>query len=449
MGAGLLELKDYLPLLEHIVSFIEEGVMISDENGLVEYHNPSACELLGLPVNEPIGSLTALQKVGFRKNLLKASLLSGDGDAAARPSGQFVKFVKSIKTPNGLRHIEFHSGLVTLGPERMRRLTLMTDKTEHARLKAVLDFESDGDFVTRDPGMQSILARIQQIAGTQASALLQGESGTGKTQLARMLHRLSDRADGPFVEINCAAIPESLLESELYGHVKGAFTGAHLNRAGRFQTANKGTLFLDEISEIPLHLQAKLLRSIQDQAFEAVGSDTTQHVDVRIIAASNHRLRDWVEDGRFRADLFYRLAVIPLDVPPLRDRKGDLPLLVEHFLSRLAARGYPDGLKLDVESRRLIMNYSWPGNVRELENAIEHGVICATGKEIDISALPKDIISAVNGVPLTDTQRDDEAKAIAQALQQANGNRSLAANILGIDRSTLWRKMNRYGLKDH
>lgn len=444
----MLELKDYLPLLEHIVSFIEEGVLISDEAGTVEYHNPSACELLGFSPSTPITHLSDLQEVSFRKNLLKASLLSGDGDAAARPSGQFVKFTQRVTTEQGLKHIEFHSGMVTLSEGRSRRLTLMTDRTEHTRLRAVLNLESDHEFVTRDPGMLSILARIQQIAGTQASSLLQGESGTGKTQLARMVHKLSARSEGPFVEVNCAAIPESLLESELYGHVKGAFTGAHQSRAGRFQTAHKGTLFLDEISEIPLHLQAKLLRSIQDQAFEPVGSDTTQQVDVRIIAASNHRLRDWVEDGRFRADLYYRLAVIPLDIPPLRKRKGDLPLLVEHFLARLAQRGYPDKLKLDTESKRLIMNYPWPGNVRELENAIEHGVICATGPEIDVAALPRDIQKSQDRSLLALADDDDEAAAISQALKQANGNRSLAANILGIDRSTLWRKINRYGLKD-
>lgn len=447
----MLELKDYIPLLEHIVSFIEEGVLISDDNGVVEYQNPSASELLGLPANQPIPNLATLQDVGFRKNLLKASLLSGDSDAAARPSGQFVKFVHGVKTKNGLRHIEFHSGLVNLGNGRIRRLTLMTDKTEHARLQAVIDQASDGEFVTRDPGMQSILARIQQIAGTQASALFQGESGTGKTQLARMVHRLSDRADEPFVEVNCAAIPETLLESELYGHVKGAFTGAHQNRAGRFQTAHKGTLFLDEISEIPLHLQAKLLRSIQDQAFEPVGSDTTHNVDVRIIAATNHRLREWVEDGRFRADLYYRLAVIPLDIPPLRERKGDLPLLVEHFLRSLAKRGYPANTKLSMEARRVMMNYPWPGNVRELENAIEHGLICSTGEEIDVSALPRDIINAVPGSENNASLHDntnDEAATISAALRQAKGNRSLAADILGIDRTTLWRKMNRHGLQD-
>ena len=300
--------------------------------------------------------------------------------------------------------------------------------------------------------MLETLARVEKIAPTDAFVLLQGESGTGKTQLGRMIHRLSKRADRPFVEVNCAAIPESLIESELFGHVKGAFTGANQDRPGRFKSADKGTLFLDEISELPIHLQPKLLRAIQDQRFEMVGSDKPMRVDVRIISASNRDLRQLVDEGAFRADLYYRLAVIPLHLPPLRERIGDLPLLIRHFIELLHARGYRHGVQISAAAMRMLMDYPWPGNVRELENAIEHGLICAIDNSITEDSLPQDIRHYARFEPSAShghlsEQEKHQRTALVEALRKARGSRTVAASLLGIDRTTLWRRMRKYALR--
>lgn len=441
------------PVLEAIVSYIDEGVIIADPKGNVVYQNPSAMELLGME-NEPITHLHDIGAFNLQKTMLRAAIDAGEMDAAGRPTGQFVRFEHKLIINDSPHYLQFHCGLIKIsGNNEKLRLIMLRDKTEQRRLEAVFD-PSLQDISTNDPRMLEILNRIHQIAPTNASLLLQGESGTGKTQLARMIHRFSHRSHMPFVEVNCAAIPESLIESELFGHVKGAFTGASEERSGRFQSAHNGTLFLDEITEMPLHLQAKLLRAVQDQEFEMVGSDKTIKVDVRIISASNRNLKDMVNNDEFRADLFYRLAVIPITIPSLRKRPGDIPVLIDHFCQRLSQRGYNTSeLECSNEAMRLMMDYPWFGNVRELENAIEHGIICATGNQVGIDSLPQDIreyqkdeVVDKYGM-IQERRKDDKDKNnIEAALKQCDGNKAKAAQLLHIDRSTLWRRMKKFNL---
>lgn len=434
------DIVEVLPLLEAIVSYIDEGVMIADRADGVIYMNPSACQLLDIPPNTPIRHLRDVPTVDLDAILTEAKDARGGGSGC-----QSLTFEQRIPSTDGSRYVRFDV-CTSSQSEGGLRLFIMRDITQRKTLEAYLN-RASGDLITNDPKMLEILQRVEQVAPTNAAVLLQGESGTGKTHVARVIHRLSRRASGPLVEVNCAAIPETLLESELFGHVKGAFTGATQNRKGRFQAAHTGTLFLDEVGEIPMHLQAKLLRAIQEGAFEPVGSDEVVRVDVRIIAASNRSLRQMVDDGEFRSDLYYRLSVIPIYIPALRERPGDIPLLLKHFCYNLGSRGYPENIECSPEALRLLMDYSWPGNVRELANAVEHAIICAERNVVRPESLPLDIRNH-QLLPIRNAQsalQSDlaERAEIEAALQQANGNRSLAAERLGIDRTTLWRRMQR------
>ena len=408
--------------------------------------------MLGIKQCTSLKDIKEQTGLNLQKSILRAAFDAGEEDAAARPSGEFVTFEERIAFSGFTRFIEFRTGLVRVDQDEELRILLLKNITEQKRIEAVFNEIANSGIITNDPKMLEINAKLSHISPTKASVLLQGESGTGKTLLARMIHKNSKRANYPFVEVNCAAIPDSLVESELFGHVKGAFTGAIQSRAGRFQTAHKGTLFLDEISEIPLHLQPKLLKAIEEQSIQMVGSDKNVEVDVRVISASNQELRSLVDQGKFRADLFYRLAVIPLNIPPLRERPGDLPLLINHFCDQLVARGYPDGITCTKEAMSLMLDYHWPGNVRELVNAVEHGMILAEDRVVTPSCLPQDIRSIAESSqqaaePVQGMSDSAQRQLIVSMLRQAGGSKSEAARMLGIDRSTLWRRMQRLGLQ--
>lgn len=296
------------------------------------------------------------------------------------------------------------------------------------------------------------LRLVETVAPTDSTVLLQGESGTGKEVIARYLHELSMRAEGPFLSINCGALPESLLESELFGHVKGSFTGAIRDKIGLFGASTKGTFFLDEIGETTPATQVKLLRALQHREVIPVGSTEAVAVDTRVVAATNRDLDEEIRAGNFRSDLYYRLNVIALHLPPLRQRRDDIPLLAEHFLNRIAGLRNEAPKRITTAATEILLDYPWPGNVRELENAIERAIILTAGSEIDVSALPDRITQRraeplVSGrTPPNPTLEAVERAYIMWVLQSESGNKSRAAEVLGIDPSTLYRKLSRYGL---
>lgn len=446
------------PVVDAIVSQLDIGVLVATRKGQVLYHNAAMPKLLSLEPGLIIQNLKDLKKLKLQKLLYQALFDAGEPDAISRKSTSWVSFGHRIKAGEDLIYLEFKTGVLQIkGQKEEVRLLMVQDKSPEKRLEAVLGSGKKSGLVTDDPAMLEIVERIHQLAPTDASVLLQGESGTGKSLLARMIHDNSGRIKGRLVEVNCAAIPETLIESELFGHVKGSFTGAVDDRPGRFEMAHLGTLFLDEIAEIPLNLQAKLLKVLQEQSYEKVGSDKTRNVDVRILAASNKNLRDAVDEGSFRADLYYRLAVIPIYVPPLRERPSDIIRLSGTFLERMADRGYDEDIEFSNEARRLMMEYPWPGNIRELINAVEHGVICARAKVIEPKNLPPEVRDYTELKPVSKLEvQEDPVEAdnwqhqkaeIEDALKRSRNSRALAARILGIDRSTLWRRMQKLGIQ--
>ena len=311
--------------------------------------------------------------------------------------------------------------------------------------------------ITADPAMQALCDSVARIAARNATVVIYGESGVGKELLAASLHYNSPRAHKPFVKVNCGAIPEGLLESEFFGHEKGAFTGAVARRTGRFEHADGGTLFLDEIGELPLSLQVKLLRVLQDREFERVGGDKTLHVDIRLVAATNRNLEEMVAAGTFRRDLYYRLNVVSLAIPPLRDRPADIALLANHFLRKYTSEHEREIDGLDDHALAVMQRYAWPGNVRELSNAVERAVVMSSGDCIYAEDLPQSILQACRQTSsaeyppeksLKAQVRDFESRIITQTLEKNQGNRSRTATELGISRRALLYKLHELNLDD-
>ncbi|HZT21655.1 MAG TPA: PEP-CTERM-box response regulator transcription factor [Verrucomicrobiae bacterium] len=317
---------------------------------------------------------------------------------------------------------------------------------EYRQLQDLWQAESFEGMLGTSPQMQGVFASIRKVATTDVPVLILGESGTGKEMVARAIHARSRRRDGPFVAINCSAIPETLLESELFGHEKGAFTGAHIQRKGRIETANGGTLFLDEIGEIPLPLQVKLLRVLQEQRLTRIGGREEIQIDARLVTATNANLQKALSAGTFREDLFYRLAVVQIQMPPLRDRDGDIPLLARAFLRRFAAQAAREGLTFDKEALHAMNSHPWPGNVRELENCVRRAVIMAEGKQITARDLGLTSAAVATAGTLKAAREAVEREMIQRALRKHNGKISAAAAELDVSRPTLYELMDKLGI---
>ncbi len=338
-----------------------------------------------------------------------------------------------------------------------KALNLRALEEENRTLRAELGRRYEFDnIIGRSPGMQEIFATIERVAPSRATVLLAGESGVGKDLIARAIHFHSPRRDRPFVKINCTALPENLMESELFGYEKGAFTGANATKPGRFEQADTGTAFLDEIGDVPPAIQVKLLRVLQEREFERLGSNKTRHIDVRIVAATNQDLRAALEQGTFREDLYYRLNVVPIDIPPLRERHEDIPFLAEHFVRKLAKAGETKVESISEDAIRTLMTYHWPGNVRELENVIERSLVMCTGSRLDAPDIRLDTAPRARQqqsahdafLPEGMSLDDYEQSIIREALRRAAGNKSQAARLLGLTRNALRYRLSQMGLEN-
>lgn len=377
-----------------------------------------------------------------------------EGAVEAMREGAFDFVTKPVSPAELKIKIERALGLAELEKEKARleaeNLYLKEEEGERYRLDEIV-----GD----SPQIREVFARLKKIAPTDTSVIINGESGTGKELLARAIHRLSSRGKGPFIKIDCGAYPETLIESELFGYEKGAFTGAGKRKPGRFELAEGGTIFLDEIGELSPVTQVKLLRVLQEREFERVGGVETIRVDVRVVSATHRDLREEIRKGKFREDLFYRLDVIGIFLPPLRERKADIPLLVEHFGKKLRARTRKEIQGFNPEALQVLANYPWPGNIRELENAVEQAMVLAPGPIIRAEDLPAWVFVSQapparpgeamtgEGKPLDASVEALEKDLIEKALARAGGNKAEAARILGIKAGTLYYKMKTYGLK--
>ncbi|MEM9068642.1 MAG: sigma-54 dependent transcriptional regulator [Myxococcota bacterium] len=427
---------------------------------------------------EHLGSGVAIDVV-----LTDVALPDGEGfeivdqasEMPTNPAVLVMTGLQSIDNPiNALRHnaADFllkPFSLDALDQAIHRALERRTTITESGSFRAIADptearswrRENCPDIVGEHPSLLRVFSIIERVADTDCSVLVTGESGTGKELVARGLHRASDRKSGPFVTVNCAAIPENLLESELFGHVKGAFTGATSSRKGRFLDADGGTLFLDEIGELPLNLQGKLLRALQEKVVCAVGESKERRVDVRIIAATNRDLEEMVEARSFREDLLYRLNVIPLELPPLRERSSDIQLLVQHFVAEANAGRRRSVEGVDDEAMTALSTYGWPGNIRQLRNVIERVVVLKGEGVIEFADLPPRIRKArgassagillptlpEEGIALRDAVERFENALIVQALERTGWNKNRAASILKMNRTTLVEKLKKKDIK--
>jgi DNA-binding NtrC family response regulator len=335
-----------------------------------------------------------------------------------------------------------------------KALEIRNLRDENRRLKEELGRKYQWDnIVGRSTAMQQIFGTVLRVGPTRATVLLAGESGVGKDLIARAIHFHSPRKDRPFVKINCTALPENLMESELFGYEKGAFTGANVSKPGKFEQADTGTVMLDEIGDVPANIQVKLLRVLQEREFERLGSNKTMHIDVRVIAATNRDLRAALEDGTFREDLYYRLNVVPIEIPSLRERKEDIPYLANHFVEKLSPElgGRVRGIT-DAAIARL-MEYSWPGNVRELENVIERSIVMALGEKLDAADIRLDMnirsrpVTGELGLPEGMSLDAWEQELIKNSLKKANGNKSQAARMLGLTRNALRYRLTQMGIE--
>ncbi|MDQ7010366.1 MAG: sigma 54-interacting transcriptional regulator [Mariprofundaceae bacterium] len=457
-----------LPDLAFVIDNLEEGVLFLDRERRVVTINKAALDMIGQPPSEAGGEAIVGQ--------LCPSLFPGASCARECEESGNCSLMQQDTKKEKLEDITFRRPDNRIVSLRLRALALspseplarcailLTNRTHEQQLEEeVSERLRLGGLIGHSRPMQKLFRRILQAATSEATVLIEGESGTGKELVARSLHENSNRSRGPYIRVHCAALSEGLLESELFGHARGAFTGATSAREGRFEAANGGTLLLDEVGEIPLSTQVKLLRVLQEREIERVGENISRKVDVRIIAATNRNLASMVQEGTFREDLYYRLRVLPLHVPALRERRDDIPLLATHLLAEISQQHYQDEIQISQEALHALEAYDWPGNVRELSNALEFATVQAASATIQLVHLPPEIRHAESSRPhaaVSDTalhphmggyyrarvHGDEEKALILKVLEESGGNRAAAARKLGMSRTTLWKRLKQYGV---
>ncbi len=468
-----------MPPCHAILDMLPAGLIMVDADGLIRTWNRAMEQLTGYPAQEVLGgSCTFLDcesceiaegtdgathcrlLAEARRNLDHEETIEEKECTIRGKNGDPVPVFKNacaLKDENG-RFCGVIETLTDLTP--IKRL----ERNLSALQESASRFQEVGRLVGTSDAMRSVYERVRMAAESFATVLIRGETGTGKELVAEALHHSGPRSGAPFVKVNCSALPENLLESELFGHVRGAFTGATDNRMGRFEAADGGTIFLDEIGDISPVTQLKLLRFLQEREFERVGEATPRKVDVRVICATHRNLRELVQAGEFREDLYYRIRVFPIDLPPLRERKTDIPRLVDTYIERFNKETGKNIKGITNEVRHCFMEHCWPGNVRELENAIEHAYVTCQGPEIGLFDLPPEIrmvewrnahcnerqsgFAEESAAPsASDAQGLNSAEQLRNVLEKCGWNRSEAARRLGVNRSTIWRRMKQWGVQ--
>lgn len=437
------EKETYRSNLEAIFRSVKDPIITMDKDAAIIEINEAAVDMCGFP-RDAIGmKFSALTKGcnGTCAEFLEEAIRRKEHIEASRiechPLGGPRKVISLSAFPL-LDSQNVFKGVVMVFRDETRLDNLERELKSHRQVHRL---------VGKSVEMQKVYSLIEALANRQTTVLISGESGTGKELVAEALHSEGDRRHKPLVKVNCSALPEDLLESELFGHVKGAFTGAFQERIGRFHRAHGGTIFLDEVGDLPTKIQGKLLRVLQEREFERVGESTPIKVDVRVIAATNKNLREKVKRGEFREDLYYRLKVVEITMPPLRDRRDDIPPLVDHFRRRFNAIFGKEIEAVSNDVMKAFLDYHWPGNVRQLEHTIEHAFVLCRNRTITLDDLPGDLFGSPGGwVGASAAVEDDEAAAILEALEKAGWNKAKAARLLGINRATLYRKMQRLHL---
>ncbi len=441
---------------EEIINTLNDALMLVDNNGNIQLINRAFESLTGYSSDEIKGMSCTILNCDVCERVLNKDqnrwcMLFSTGKVERkrciimRKDGTYVSVLKNATI------------LMDEKQNPIGAIETLTDMSEVDKLDEEIDnltlhLEREGGFygiIGKTPQMERLFKIIERAALSDSPVIIYGESGTGKELVAMAIHKLSSRRKGPFVHLNCAALNESILESELFGHIKGAFTGAYRHKMGRFEAAHKGSIFLDEIGDIPLSIQVKLLRVIETKQFERVGDHRSIYVDTRIIAATNKDLESLISKGEFREDLFFRINVIPIYVPPLRERPDDIPLLVNTFIRRLRSRTGKRITGLTPSAMELFIHYGWPGNVRELKSTLEYAFVIGEEGLIDIDHLPPHLQKASLNSKLLNTltrKEIEEKNMLIEALRKAGGNKSLAARILGINRVTVWNRMRKYGI---